>query len=68
MKHRKIWIIIAGVVLIVAGILGVVFVRQNLNSKDTEPHSIEFTFGLDEFTFMKHTLCDYDGEQYWHGK
>ena len=55
MKHRKIWIIIAGVVLIVAGILGVVFVRQNLNSKDTEPHSIEFTFGLDEFTFMKHT-------------
>lgn len=60
MKHRKIWIIIAGVVLIVAGILGVVFVRQNLNSKDTEPHSIEFTFGLDEFTFMKHTLSEGD--------
>ena len=60
MKHRKIWIIIAGVVLIVAGVLGVVFVRQNWNSKDTGPHSIEFTFGFDEFTFMKHTLSEGD--------
>ena len=60
MKHRKIWIIIAGVVLIGAGVLGVVFVRQNWNSKDTGPHSIEFTFGFDEFTFMKHTLSEGD--------
>lgn len=60
MKHRKIWIIIAGVVLIVAGVLGVVFVRQNWNSKDTGPHSIEFTFGFDKFTFMKHTLSEGD--------
>lgn len=60
MKHRKIWIIIAGVVLIVAGVLGVVFVRQNWNSKDTGPHSIEITFGFDEFTFMKHTLSEGD--------
>ena len=60
MKHRRIWIIIAGVVLIVAGVLGVVFVRQNWNSKDTGPHSIEITFGFDEFTFMKHTLSEGD--------
>ena len=43
-----------------AGVLGVVFVRQNWNSKDTGPHSIEFTFGFDEFTFMKHTLSEGD--------
>ena len=60
MKHRRIWIIIAGVVLIVAGVLGVVLVRQNWNSKDTGPHSIEITFGFDEFTFMKHTLSEGD--------
>ena len=60
MKHRRIWIIIAGVVLIVAGVLGVVFVRQNWNSKHTGPHSIEITFGFDEFTFMKHTLSEGD--------
>ncbi len=58
MKRRTIWIIIACVVIVAAGVLGFVFTRQN--SKDTEPHPIEFTFGFDEFTFMKHTLSEGD--------
>lgn len=53
MKRRRIWTIIGSVVIIAAGVLGILFLRH------VEP-KINFTFAFDDFTFMNHTLSEGD--------
>lgn len=53
MKRRRIWTIIGSVVIITAGVLGILFLRH------VEP-KVNFTFTIDDFTFMNHTLSEGD--------